>query len=100
MQSQNQLNLRKCGVRCLPHAVRSGRKVVTQADLEENVEVVIAGYQKKNAIDQKVIAIIKAAHEKARSILENNRAKLDELSQYLYEKETITGEEFMAILEQ
>ena len=54
----------------------------------------------QNAIDQKVIAIIKAAHEKAKRILEDNRAKLDALSQYLYEKETITGEEFMAILEQ
>ena len=53
----------------------------------------------QNAIDRKVIAIIKAAHEKARKILEENRAQLDELSMYLYEKETITGEEFMAILE-
>ena len=52
----------------------------------------------QNAIDRKVIAIIKAAHEKARKILEENRAQLDELSMYLYEKETITGEEFMAIL--
>ena len=52
----------------------------------------------QNAIDRKVIAIIKAAHEKARSILEENRAQLDALSMYLYEKETITGEEFMAIL--
>ena len=54
----------------------------------------------QNAIDRKVIAIIKAAHEKAKRILEDDRAKLDALSQYLYEKETITGEEFMAILEQ
>ena len=53
----------------------------------------------QNAIDRKVIAIIKAAHEKARKILEENRAQLDELSMHLYEKETITGEEFMAILE-
>ena len=53
----------------------------------------------QNAIDRKVIAIIKAAHEKARKILEENHAQLDELSMHLYEKETITGEEFMAILE-
>ena len=53
----------------------------------------------QNAIDRKVIAIIKAAHEKARKILEENSAQLDELSMHLYEKETITGEEFMAILE-
>ena len=52
----------------------------------------------QNAIDRKVIAIIKAAHEKARKILEENRAQLDELSMHLYEKETITGEEFMHIL--
>ena len=53
----------------------------------------------QNAIDRKVIAIIKAAHEKARKILEENRAQLDELSMHLYEKETITGAEFMASLE-
>lgn len=60
-------------------AVRDGRKMVSQADLEESIEVVIAGYQKKNAI--------LTDHE-----------NLDELSRFLYEKETITGEEFMEIL--
>ena len=49
-------------------------------------------------IDQKVIALVKKQHEKAASILLENQEKLDELSQYLYEKETITGEEFMNIL--
>ena len=49
-------------------------------------------------IDRQVSAIVKAQHEKALKILSANRAKLDELSQYLYEKETITGEEFMKIL--
>ena len=43
--------------------------------------------------------MVREQHEKARKILDENRAKLDELSQYLYEKETITGEEFMRILE-
>ena len=43
---------------------------------------------------------MKAQHEKAKKILLDNRAKLDELAQFLYEKETITGEEFMNILEQ
>ncbi len=42
--------------------------------------------------------LVKKQHEKAGQILLENRAKLDELSQYLYEKETITGEEFMKIL--
>lgn len=49
-------------------------------------------------IDRKVVALVKAQHEKARKLLEENRAKLDELAQFLYEKETITGEEFMEIL--
>ena len=49
-------------------------------------------------IDQKVVELVKAQHEKAIRILTENRAKLDELAQYLYQKETITGEEFMDIL--
>ena len=48
-------------------------------------------------IDRKVVGLVKAQHEKARQILNANRAKLDELAQFLYEKETITGEEFMQI---
>ena len=49
-------------------------------------------------IDQRVVELVKAQHEKAVNILTENRAKLDELAQYLYEKETITGEEFMNIV--
>ena len=49
-------------------------------------------------IDQQVIALVKRQHEKATQILLENREKLDELAAFLYEKETITGEEFMAIL--
>ena len=49
-------------------------------------------------IDEEVIEMVKKAHEKAISILKENAAKLNELAQYLYEKETITGEEFMEIL--
>ena len=49
-------------------------------------------------IDQKVVELVKTQHEKAIRILTENRAKLDELAQYLYQKETITGEEFMDIL--
>ena len=49
-------------------------------------------------IDQKVVELVKTQHEKAIRILTENRAKLDELAQYLYQKETITGEEFMEIL--
>ena len=49
-------------------------------------------------IDQKTIELVKAQHEKARKLLMEHRAKLDELANYLYEKETITGDEFMKIL--
>ena len=49
-------------------------------------------------VDDKVVEVVRAQHEKARQILVDNRAKLDEISKYLYEKETITGEEFMRIL--
>ena len=52
----------------------------------------------QTAIDRQVVELVKKQHEKAGQILMENRAKLDELSQYLYEKETITGEEFMNIL--
>ena len=50
-------------------------------------------------IDQQVVELVKAQHEKARKILADNSDKLHQLAKYLYEKETITGEEFMAILE-
>ena len=49
-------------------------------------------------IDRLVISIVKKQHEKATGILNEKREKLDELAKYLYEKETITGEEFMKIL--
>ena len=54
--------------------------------------------QTQREIDQKVVELVKAEHAKAIRILTDNRAKLDELAKYLYEKETITGEEFMNIL--
>ena len=54
--------------------------------------------QTQREIDQKVVELVKQQHEKAVKILTENRAKLDELAKYLYEKETITGDEFMAIL--
>lgn len=50
-------------------------------------------------IDHKVVKLVKVQHEKARKILEENREKLDELAAFLYEKETITGDEFMSILQ-
>ena len=50
-------------------------------------------------IDEKVVELVRKQHEKASKILMDNRGKLDELAEHLYEKETITGEEFMSILE-
>jgi cell division protease FtsH len=51
-------------------------------------------------IDDLVVALVKKQHNKAAEILLQNREKLDELAQHLYQRETITGEEFMAILNQ
>lgn len=49
-------------------------------------------------VDGRVVAIVKQEHEKAKKILREHREKLDEIAAYLYDKETITGEEFMEIL--
>lgn len=51
-------------------------------------------------IDEQVVALVRGEHEKAKKILTENKAALDKLSMYLYEKETITGDEFMEILNQ
>lgn len=53
----------------------------------------------QSKVDYKVIELVREQHEKAKRILRENRTKLDELSQFLYEKETISGDEFMSILE-
>ena len=49
-------------------------------------------------VDRKVVELVKSQHERAKQLLSDNREKLDQLAAYLYEKETITGEEFMNIL--
>ena len=54
--------------------------------------------QTQAEIDRQVVALVKEQHEKAMKILTENRAKLEEIAKYLYEKETITGEEFMTLL--
>jgi cell division protease FtsH len=58
----------------------------------------VCSAEKQAMIDDKVIEIVRKQHEKAAQILLENREKLTELSEYLYDKETITGEEFMKIL--
>ena len=57
-------------------------------------------YETQTEIDIKTIEIIKAQHEKAKKLLRENKNKLDILAKYLYEKETITGDEFMKMLEE
>ena len=56
-------------------------------------------FETQTLLDKKVIALIRQQYEKATKILTENMAKLHELAKYLYENETITGEEFMNILE-
>ncbi len=60
----------------------------------------VCSAETQKEIDRQVVALVKAQHEKAKHILSENRAKLDELATFLYEKETITGDEFMEILNQ
>lgn len=57
-------------------------------------------YKTQTNIDRLVVELVKKQHEKARRLLMENREKLEELSKYLYGKETITGDEFMQILNQ
>ena len=54
--------------------------------------------QTQAKIDQQVVDLVKGQHQKAIKLLQDNRQKLDEIAKYLYEKETITGDEFMALL--
>lgn len=100
----------------IEQATKLARSIVTRLGMTEEfdmmaTEVVANRYLGGDAalqcsettagkIDAKVLALIKEAHEKARTILQDNRDKLDVLAQYLLEKETITGEQFMALLQQ
>lgn len=59
----------------------------------------VCSAETQTLIDKQVVELIKKEYEKAKKILTENRSKLDKLAQFLYEKETITGEEFMEILE-
>lgn len=100
----------------IEQATKLARSIVTRLGMTEEfdmmaTEVVANRYLGGDAalqcseatagkIDAKVLALIKEAHAKARTILQDNRDKLDVLAQYLLEKETITGEQFMALLQQ
>jgi cell division protease FtsH len=72
-------------------------ETVTNPYLGENTSLLVAA-DTASRIDAEVLAIIKFAHRKAAQILEENKGKLHELAEYLLEKETMTGEEFMKIL--
>lgn len=72
-------------------------ETVNNPYLGEDASLLVSA-ETASKIDDEVLKIIKSCHNKAVKILEGNREKLDELAQYLLEKETITGEEFMAIL--
>ena len=71
---------------------------VTEKGLQELKNNYNLKKKDKKEIDEKVVELVKREHEKAKKILTDNRKKLDELAMFLYEKETITGEEFMKIL--
>ena len=100
----------------IEQATKLARAMITRYGMSENFDMVametvhepvpgrrhLAGLLRprpRPSIDRKVVELIKEQHEKAEQILTENRDKLDELAQYLYEKETITGDEFMEILE-
>ncbi|NLT95253.1 MAG: ATP-dependent zinc metalloprotease FtsH [Clostridia bacterium] len=98
----------------IEQATRLARAMVTRFGMSENFDMtaletinnqylggdatLACSPETASRIDQEVISIIKKAHEKAINILKDNQDKLHELARYLLEKETITGEEFMAIL--
>ena len=72
-------------------------ETVTNQDLGGDTSLACSADTQRE-IDRKVVELVKSQHEKALKILTDNREKLDELAKHLYEKETITGEEFMSIL--
>lgn len=73
-------------------------ETVTNQYLGGDASLACSG-ETQTKIDEQVVALVKKQHEKAAALLKENRQKLDELAKYLYEHETITGEEFMSILE-
>ncbi|MGN1167531.1 MAG: ATP-dependent zinc metalloprotease FtsH [Lachnospiraceae bacterium] len=100
----------------IEQATKLARAMLTQYGMSENFDMVAletvsnqylggdaslaCSAELQAKIDYQVIDLVKDQHEKAKQILLENREKLDELAQFLYEKETITGEEFMGILNQ
>ena len=98
----------------IEQATKVARSMITRYGMDENFDMVAmetvsnqylggdtslaCSAETQTQIDQPVVKLVKTQHENARQILMENRKKLDELAQFLYEKETITGDEFMEIL--
>ena len=98
----------------IEQATKLARAMITQYGMSEDFDMVAletvnnqylggdaslaCSAETQTEIDRQVVDLVKKQHEKAVKILQDNRKKLDELAEYLYEKETITGEEFMNIL--
>ena len=98
----------------IEQATKLARAMITRYGMSEEFDMValetvnnqylggdtslVCSAETQSKIDQLVVEVVKRQHEKARTLLRENREKLDELSRYLYEKETITGDEFMRIL--
>ena len=100
----------------IEQATKLARAMITRYGMSEEFDMValetvtnqylggdaslVCSAETQTRIDQLVVELVKKQHEKARRMLEENREKLDELARFLYEKETITGDEFMQILNQ
>ena len=98
----------------IEHATKLARAMITRYGMSDDFDMVAletvtnqylggdaslaCSAETQTRIDQQVVALVKREHQKALDILRENRTKLDELANFLYEKETITGEEFMGIL--
>ena len=98
----------------IEHATKLARAMITRYGMSDDFDMValetvtnqylggdaslVCSAETQTKVDQQVVALVKREHQKALDILRENRTKLDELANFLYEKETITGEEFMGIL--
>ena len=98
----------------IEQATKLARAMITQYGMSEEFDMValetvtnqylggdsslVCSAETQTKIDELVVELVKKQHDKARRLIEDNRDKLEKLSKYLFEKETITGEEFMRIL--
>ena len=103
-----------CASNDIEQATKLARAMITRYGMSEDFDMVAletvtnqylggdaslaCSTETQTNIDRQVVALVKKQHEKAAQLLLQNRGKLDQLAQYLYEKETITGDEFMAML--